>query len=241
MNAAVVDTLLLTLAALVGLAVGPLLADVAKRVLMDPAPPLVTSADAGVALRFGGSDRSMADRVVQISTAALFVALAVAAPSRASIPAYWWFAVVTVVVTLTDVASKLIPNRITLPGGLVGGGLLVAASVVDRSGNRLLWALIGAAAYFTFMLILALIVPGGLGFGDVKLAPILGAYLGFSRPGFVVLGIVAAYVIGGVVSLLLLVTRIKGRKDAIPFGPYMVVGAYCALFFGHAIIDWYLP
>jgi leader peptidase (prepilin peptidase)/N-methyltransferase len=89
-------------------------------------------------------------------------------------------------------------------------------------------------------LIIALIARGGFGFGDVKLAAFLGLYSGYLGWGELLVALFMPFAVGGIISVLLLITRIKGRKDAIPFGPYMVLGAYLAVFVGEQIIDWYL-
>jgi len=99
---------------------------------------------------------------------------------------------------------------------------------------------IGGVAYFVVMLILALIVRGGLGFGDVKLAFLIGVFTGYLSLGHVLVTGIGAFLIGGLVAAFLLVTRKSGRKDAIPFGPFMTSAAIVTIFFGQAIIDWYL-
>jgi leader peptidase (prepilin peptidase)/N-methyltransferase len=231
---------LIAVAAVLGLAAGPLLADVARRVFVEPPVALLERDDAVTLAQLGGRGRPWPDRLVQIGTAAVFAVGAHAVGGDWSLPAFLWFGAVTIVLTLTDLDRKLIPNRITLPGALIGAGLLGLGALAEWEWNRLWWMTLGALGYMAFMAVLAMIVPGGLGFGDVKLAAILGAFLGYARPAYVIVGVVGAYVIGGAASLLLLVTRIKSRKDTIPFGPYMVAGAYAAWWFGGAIIDWYL-
>ena len=71
-------------------------------------------------------------------------------------------------------------------------------------------------------------------------APDFGMYLAYQSWGTLVVGGVGAFLLGGVVGLLLIIFRIRGRKDKIPFGPYLVAGAYLALAFGPEIVDWYL-
>ena len=90
------------------------------------------------------------------------------------------------------------------------------------------------------LLVIALVARGGFGFGDVKLAAFLGLYAAYFSWGRLVVALVLPFIVGGVVSIFLLVTRIRGRKDAIPFGPYMVAGAWLAVAMGQEIIDWYL-
>ena len=140
--------------------------------------------------------------------------------------------------TLTDIDSQLIPNRILFPGTVVGVLVLLAGSVVD--GGALLRPLLGGAAYFALLFVLALIARGGFGFGDVKLGFLLGVFTAYPAWEVLIVAVFAAFLLGGLISLLLIVSRLRSRKDAIPFGPYLVVGAYAALAWGSAIADWYL-
>lgn len=233
------DVAIIIVAAVIGLAAGSVVDAVSRRVFAEPDAPLLRRSDVALALRFWGGGTEVRRRLVQLGTAAAFALVAGAIGWRWALPAYLWFGAVTVLLTLTDVDRKLIPNRITLPGGLIGGAALALGGLLDGDPERLVWMVIGALGYFAFMLVLHLIVPGGLGFGDVKLAIILGGFLGFERLAYVVVGSIGAYVVGGLTSAVLLVTRVKRRKDTIPFGPYMVIGAYTALVFGEQIIEWY--
>jgi leader peptidase (prepilin peptidase)/N-methyltransferase len=178
--------------------------------------------------------------IVEVATGGLFAATALVIGAAWVLPAYLWFVGVTVVLTLTDLDHKLIPNRILFPGSAAGAVLLGVGAFIDAEPASFLRALLGATAYFGALLAVALIAKGGFGFGDVKLAWFLGlysAYLGWSE---LLVATFVPFAVGGVVSIFLLVTRIKGRKDAIPFGPYMVIGAYIAIAAGRQITDWYL-
>ncbi|HSV31733.1 MAG TPA: A24 family peptidase [Atribacteraceae bacterium] len=97
--------------------------------------------------------------------------------------------------------------------------------------------LYGAVAGFTFLFILHLFFPRGMGFGDVKLAGAIGLFLGLS---WTVLAILLSFLSGAVVGILLIALRKKTLKDAVPFGPFLALGAVVALFFGESIIRWYL-
>jgi len=231
---------LASLAGLVGVFAGPVLEAAAVRALDPAKPALLVASDWRTAVGRGGSLVSVRSVMVRAVTAGLAIGVVAVIGLRFVLPAYIWFVAVTVVLTITDMDEKLIPNRITLPAGAIGAGLLIVGTLLDGDPERILWAAIGAAGYFTFMLILALVVPGGLGFGDVKLAPILGAFVAAEHLGYVVIAGIGSYVVGGITSAVLLITRVKSRKDTIPFGPYMVIAAYVALFAGERIIDWYL-
>ncbi len=178
--------------------------------------------------------------LVELATAALFALTAAVIGWSWVLPAYWWFVGVTVALTLTDLDHKLIPNRILFPSAAVGAALLGIGALLDSELPAFGRGLLGGAAYFTALLLVALVARGGFGFGDVKLAAFLGLYAAYLSWGRLLVALFLPFAIGGVTSLVLLVTRIKGRKDAIPFGPYMVLGAYLAVYFGQQIVDWYL-
>jgi leader peptidase (prepilin peptidase)/N-methyltransferase len=178
--------------------------------------------------------------IVELATAGLFAATVLVVGAAWVLPAYLWFAAVTLVLILTDLDHKRIPNAILYPGTVVAVVLLSAGAAADGELGALWRGLAGGAGYFGLMLVLALIARGGFGFGDVKLAFLLGlfsAHRGWDALGVAVVG---AFVIGGLISLALLVTRRAGRRDAIPFGPSLVLGAYVAIAWGEAIADWYL-
>jgi leader peptidase (prepilin peptidase)/N-methyltransferase len=190
--------------------------------------------------RHCGARISVRYPLVEIATAVLFGLTAAAIGAVWVLPAYLWFVGVTIALTMTDIDHKLIPNRILFPSTAIGAVLLAIGALLDGEISSLGRALLGAAIFFGVLLIIALIVPGGFGFGDVKLAALLGLFTGYLGWGHLVVAMILPFWIGGVISILLLVTRIKGRKDKIPFGPYLIIGAYLAVGYGQEIIDWWL-
>ncbi len=190
--------------------------------------------------RYCGAPISFRYPIVELATAALFAAAAIVIGAQWVLPAYMWFVGVTVALTLTDLDHKLIPNRILFPSAGGAVGLLGIGALIEGEVASLGRALLGATAYFATLLVVALIAKGGFGFGDVKLAWFLGLYAAYLGWGELLVAGFLPFAVGGVVSILLLATRIKGRKDAIPFGPYMVIGAYIALAAGRQITDWYI-
>jgi leader peptidase (prepilin peptidase)/N-methyltransferase len=93
---------------------------------------------------------------------------------------------------------------------------------------------------FLFYLIVALISPRGMGFGDVKLAGVLGWFLGFLGIGPLVVGAFAAFLLGGLFAIALMLLKRAGRKSGIPFGPWMLAGAWVGIFAGPTIWNSYL-
>ena len=177
--------------------------------------------------------------IVEAATAALWVAAAVVVGAAWVLPAYWWFVAVTVVLTIIDLDLKLIPNRILLPGTVVGAGLLGAGALIDGDPGALGRAIAGGAGYFVALFLFALAARGGFGFGDVKLSFLLGVFMAYRGWDALAVGIFLAFVLGGVFSIGLLVARRMGRRDTIPFGPFLVLGAYLGIAFGSGLFDWY--
>ena len=103
----------------------------------------------------------------------------------------------------------------------------------------LIGAVAGGAGLFLLYLILAIASRGGMGMGDVKLAAVLGLYLGFLGWGNLLVGAFAAFLFGGVFGLVLLAARRAGRKSAIPFGPWMILGAWLGVFAGEFLARGY--
>ena len=176
--------------------------------------------------------------VVAVATAALFAATPFAVDVDWVLPAYLWFVAVTVTLILTDLDSKLIPNRILFPGTAVALVLLIGGAIIES--GPIVRPLAGGVIYFALLLVLALIARGGFGFGDVKLAFLLGLFTAYQSWDALVVAVFAAFLLGGLVSLILVVFRIRSRKDSIPFGPYLVVGAYIAIVWAGTIASWYL-
>ncbi len=142
------------------------------------------------------------------------------------------FVFLLVVITFIDLDHQLIPNRLTYPGTVVGA-LLAAA--LDRLGPALV-AGFGAAVLLWLIVVVS---RGGMGLGDVKLAALIGVFLG--APALAAVALFLGFVSGGLVGLVLLALRLRGRKDAIPFGPFLAAGALGAMLWGEALLGWYWP
>ena len=154
--------------------------------------------------------------------------------------AHLYLAAVTVALALIDLDTRRLPNSIVLPSYVVLFVLFVLACLLGASWEWLLRAAVGGGALFAFYWLLRLVRPGGMGGGDVKLAGVLGAALAWTGWGALVVGAFAAFVIGGVVGIVLMAVGRATRKSAIPFGPYMLLGAWVGLFSGEQIARWYL-
>lgn len=154
--------------------------------------------------------------------------------------AFLYLAAISVALAMIDTDTHTLPNVIVLPAYIVGGALLAASALVLGEPGRLLGALIGAAALFALYLLLAMLYPGGMGLGDVKLAGVLGLFLGWLGWGELVVGAFGAFLLGGLFGVALLLGRRAGRKSSIPFGPWMLVGAWLGIFAGDVLANGYL-
>jgi leader peptidase (prepilin peptidase) / N-methyltransferase len=165
---------------------------------------------------------------------ALGLRLAVGAP-LALMPATAYLAVVGSALAVIDARTHRLPNTLVLPSYPILMLLLGAASLVAPDGGALLRALAGGLVLYGAYFLLAL-VPSGLGFGDVKLAGLLGAYLGWQGWAEIVVGTFAAFMLGGVFAVALLATKRADRSTAIPFGPFMLAGALVGLAAGPEVM-----
>ena len=208
--------LLALLALGAGLAMGPLLDRLGRWSLREPSPsewhprPLITGGVAGL----GG---------------ALAVLLL---PSLALAPAWIALAWIAAPIVRTDLARHRIPDVLNLAAITAGGLLLLIPWDAGAYGRAWLAALAVTAG----LLALALIIPSGLGMGDVKLAPALGLYLGYLGWGAVLIGVVAGFVLGALAALGLLARDALARKPlsgalrrSLPFGPFLLLGTLVGL------------
>jgi leader peptidase (prepilin peptidase)/N-methyltransferase len=171
---------------------------------------------------------------VRTQTAGTFIAAVLV------LVAFLYLAAVSVALALIDLDTHTLPNVIVLPSYAVGAALLSAAGILNGDYGALLRAGIGMAALWLAYLLLALAYPGGMGFGDVKLAGVLGLFLGYLGWSQLVVGAFAAFLLGGLFSLALLIARKVNRKSGIPFGPWMLGGAWVGALLGEPILHGYL-
>ncbi|TDT63963.1 A24 family peptidase [Frigoribacterium sp. PhB116] len=154
--------------------------------------------------------------------------------------AFLWLAGASVALAIIDTEHHRLPDAIVLPSYAVGLVLLGASSALSGEWDALLRGVIGMAALFVFYLALALVKPGAMGLGDVKLAGVLGLWLGWLGWGELVVGAFAAFLLGGLFSVVLLATRRAQRTGGIPFGPWMLAGAWVGVLVGGIVAASYL-
>ncbi|MFG1925878.1 prepilin peptidase [Cryptosporangium sp. NPDC048952] len=249
--------MVLVLAAMLGLAVGSFLNVVVHRVprnesLLRPrshcpacAEPVRHRHNVPVVgwLVLGGRCADCRTRIsvryplVELATAALFVAITARFGVTWALPAYLYLAAIAVPLALIDLDLKRLPDRIVLPSYVIGAVLLLAAAVGTGDPRSAVRAVIAMSVLWCAYYVLAF--TGGMGFGDVKLAGLLGLYLGWLGWSSVWVGTFTGFLLGGTVGVALLLTRRATGKTAIPFGPSMLAGGLLAVFAAAPVADWY--
>jgi leader peptidase (prepilin peptidase) / N-methyltransferase len=144
-----------------------------------------------------------------------------------------FYSFVFVVIGLIDFETMLIPNKIVYPAAVLA--LIIN---IFLPGSRIISTLIGGAVGFAILFIPLVVTSGrGMGMGDIKMAALIGLITGFP---VVFVGVLGGAVLGGLVAIILLVSGLKKRKEAVPFGPFLAVSTIAALVWGEDLIHWYL-
>jgi leader peptidase (prepilin peptidase)/N-methyltransferase len=184
--------------------------------------------------------RTLAGWGIVVGTGLLFAAMALRFGDDWALPAFLLLAAALVALSVIDLRSFLLPNRIIYPVAIVSIVWFAVAAVAESDVDPFLRALACAAGALLVFVLLHLISPRAMGFGDVRLAFLLGLDLGWLGTGEVVLGLLLGFFYGAVIGLVLLATRMRSRKDHVPFGPFLAAGAITAILVGDAILDWYI-
>lgn len=190
--------------------------------------------------------------LIELGTAVFFAIVAVvfvppivasatpvaAASAALALVAFLYLAAISVALVAIDLDVMRLPNAIVLPAYGVGVVLLGAASLLTAQGDAALRALIGALALGIVYLVLAL--AGGMGFGDVKLAGALGLFMGWLGWEQLIVGWLAGFILGGLFGVALLLARRARRGTRVPFGPWLIAGAWVGILLGQPIAHTYL-
>ena len=170
--------------------------------------------------------------IVELLTGAVFVLVtwrALDLNQLAAVPALLTFAALGIALGAIDLDTRRLPDVLVLPAYPVLAVLLIGAAAVRDDWWAAARAGLGGLALFGFFFALAFISPRGMGFGDVKLAGVIGLVLGYFSWWMLVIGAFAGFFLGAVVGVALIAVGAGGRKTAVPFGPFMVLGALAAL------------
>ena len=229
--------LLAAVCAVIGLVVGRALTVVVDRV---PARAPIGPDLARLARKPFAKTPGRHSPVLELATAVLFTAAALRLGSDWALPAFLVFFAALVAVTVIDLEHYIVPNRIVLATLVVSVPLLALAALVEGDWLSLRTALIGSVAAGAGLLVINLISPRGMGMGDVKLALVLGLYLGWLDLGHVLLGLFLGFLLGAVGGVALIVLKLRTRRDHVPFAPFLAGGAVLAVLLGNSLLGWYL-
>jgi leader peptidase (prepilin peptidase)/N-methyltransferase len=171
--------------------------------------------------------------LVELTTGALYAAVVATQDDAVRIVLGLLLVTVLVPITLIDLDHRIIPNRITGPAAVAA---LVAVAALDP--DFLVEAIVAGIAGGGFFLIAALLYPRGMGMGDVKLAAVLGLYLGRAVAPAILIALVSGVFVGA--AIMVRKGAVEGRKTAVPFGPFLALGGMIAFFVGNELVDAYL-
>ena len=160
--------------------------------------------------------------------------------TAAALPALLYLAGISIALALIDLDTFRLPFVIVAPAYPVSLVLLGAASWAGHDGRSAVRMLLGGAVLWGLYRLLHLIYPAGMGYGDVRLAGVLGLYLGWVGWSALAVGTFSGFLVGGVVGVVLLASGRAKLRGAIPYGPYLLTGAWLGLLVGSQVGHWYL-
>jgi leader peptidase (prepilin peptidase)/N-methyltransferase len=189
-----------------------------------------------------GAHIAVTSTLIEAATALLFASMVWRFGWHWELGGYVVLVAALVALTVIDLRTRRLPREITYVAAGLGVPFLVAGALVADEPERLLWALAGGAGALVFFLVLHLGWRGAMGEGDVRLAALLGVFLGWIGPMHVPVGLFLGFVAGALagVGVMVLGRSRSGRKTAIPFGPFMALGAVIVIWWGQPLIRLWL-
>ncbi|MGB6873337.1 MAG: prepilin peptidase [Dehalococcoidia bacterium] len=150
-----------------------------------------------------------------------------------------FYACLFIIIFVIDLEHGLILNKVVYPGMVVALllALLPQAGLVQWTVTGVADAALGGGIGFGIFLLIALVSRGGMGWGDVKLAALIGLATGFP---LVILAVIMAAILGGIVAVALVIAKKRKRRETIPFGPFLALATMVTLLWGSNILSWYL-
>jgi len=176
---------------------------------------------------------------VELATALIFALLYWHYGLSVELGVMAFYACLFIIIFVIDLEHGLILNKVVYPGMVVALllALLPQSWLAQQIGTRVAYAALGGAIGFGIFLLIAIVSRGGMGWGDVKLAALIGLATGFPLVFF---SIIMGAILGGIVAVALVIAKKRKRRETIPFGPFLALAAMITLLWGSNILSWYL-
>ncbi len=178
--------------------------------------------------------------IVEALTGLAFLAVGLRFGLDWQLPAFLYLAAIAMALAVIDLDVQRLPDAIVLPSFPVGIALLLAPSIANQAWWSLGRGLLAAIAIFASFFVLQLLQPKGMGYGDTKTAALLALHLGWLGWAEVGLGIFMGFLLGALWGIAVMLRGAGTRKSKIPFGPFLLAGAFLAILIPNLFIDWYL-
>jgi leader peptidase (prepilin peptidase) / N-methyltransferase len=175
--------------------------------------------------------------VIELSTAAIFVVFGLHFGADAALPAFCVLGAALVALTWIDLREQRLPREISYTALVLGAVALTIAALIRDEPERIWQMALGAVIAVVIIGGIYLASRGGMGDGDVRLAPLLGLYLGWLNPGIVPVGLFYGFLLGAVVGVAAMAVGSAGRKTALPFGPFLAAGTVLAVLTGQGVVE----
>ena len=184
--------------------------------------------------------------ILELATATLFVLFGLRFGADPALPAFCILGAALVALVWIDIREFRLPRAISYAAfrilvhrfvGSPSSVALTVAALIEGEPQRIAMAALGAGLALVIMVVIYLASRGGMGDGDVRLAPLLGLHLGYLNPGIAPVGLFLGFLIGAVVGVIAMAIGKAGRKTALPFGPFLAAGTVLAVFIGQDVID----
>lgn len=177
--------------------------------------------------------------VLEIANATLFVLFGLRFGADPVLVAFCILGAALVALVWIDLREFRLPREISYTAFVLGAIALVVAALVNDEPERIWQAFFGAGIALAIMGGIFLLAKrmGGMGDGDVRLAPLLGLFMGYLNPGIVPIGLFFGFLLGAVVGVAMMGVGKAGRRTALPFGPFLALGTVIAVFIGQQAVD----
>lgn len=175
--------------------------------------------------------------MIELTTIGVFVLFGLTFGSDPVLVAYWNLGAALIALSCIDLSFHRLPREITYTAFALSSIVIVVAALIDDDAERIWYAAVGAGLAFAIMAPIFLLSRGGMGDGDVRLAPLIGLHLGYISVALVPIGLMFGFALGAVVGVTLIVLGRAGRKTALPFGPFLAAGCIIAVVVGEPIVE----